>query len=148
MPSYSDWNGHILAMHWLLSRTNYSAWSSQHRFSYSEVCVFVLLIFNSFVFFYCFNEMTCLIIYLYYRVVTLLVTMVALHFVHDSPVLMLSTCSVLNAMAAYVQYSYVSPWTRLICCIKWHVYDWLSVYAVGQQSVESIDKWRRWRRWW
>jgi MFS family permease len=41
------------------------------------------------------------------KVVTLLVTMVALHFVHDSPILMLSTCSVLNAMAAYVQYSYL-----------------------------------------
>eukprot|EP01033_Poteriospumella_lacustris_P008616 gene8617-6207_t len=41
------------------------------------------------------------------KVVTLVVTMIALHFVHDSPVLMLSTCSVLNALAAYVQYSYL-----------------------------------------
>ena len=43
--------------------------------------------------------------------------MIALHFVHDSPVLMLSTCSVLNALAAYVQYSYVSDDPSSLCSL-------------------------------
>ncbi len=70
--------------------------------------------------------------------VTLLVTMIALHFVHDSPVLMLSTCSILNALAAYVQYSYVSSpfcFVLFLICIS---NDFDTIYKTNTQLDSRV----------